>query len=168
MALARSPDRPLLLLDERLSSPDARLRLLNGDMAIRLLPGRTVLIVIYDPAEVARLDERMFVMTSSVLATRPTPLGPVLRRHDAPDVLAGEARLDRQARCVIRAVFGVLAVVVLWQTAEWLPGPRRVLLALIAWRGEVMRATAYATDETLIGFALGATRAIALAVSPRS
>ena len=74
---------------------------------------------------------------------------------------------------MIRAVSGVFAAVALWQTAVWLtglppyllPGPRRVMLALIASRGELMHAAAYTAGETLIGFALGATLGIALALS---
>lgn len=95
VALARTlaEDRPLVLLDEPFSALDARLRLLIGDMAVRLLSGCTVLIVTHDPAEAARLSDRIVVMTSSGLAAQPTPPGSVPRRHDAPAVLEGQARL---------------------------------------------------------------------------
>ena len=95
VALARTlaEDRPLVLLDEPFSALDARLRLLIGDMAVRLLSGRTVLIVTHDPAEAARLGDRITVMTPSGLSEQPAPTGPVPRPHDAPGVLAAQARL---------------------------------------------------------------------------
>ncbi|WP_299362014.1 ATP-binding cassette domain-containing protein [uncultured Paracoccus sp.] len=95
VALARTlaEDRPLVLLDEPFSALDVRLRLLIGDMAVRLLTGRTVLIVTHDPAEAARLGDRIVVMTPEGLSEQPPPRGPIPRRHDAPDVLATQARL---------------------------------------------------------------------------
>lgn len=70
-------------------------------------------------------------------------------------------------------MLGVLAALALWQAAVWLtglpfyllPGPKRVMLALIASRGEIAQAAAYTAGETLIGFVLGATLGIALALS---
>lgn len=95
VALARTlaEDRPLVLLDEPFSALDARLRLTIGDMAVRLLTGRTVLIVTHDPAEAARLGDRITVMTPSGLSDHPVPVGPIPRRHDAPGVLAAQAGL---------------------------------------------------------------------------
>ncbi|SDL11880.1 ABC transporter ATP-binding protein [Paracoccus chinensis] len=94
-ALARTlaEDRPLVLLDEPFSALDARLRLQIGDMAARLLQGTTVLMVTHDPAEAARLGDRILVMTPGGLAEHPAPPGPVPRRHDAPEVLAAQAAL---------------------------------------------------------------------------
>ena len=94
-ALARTlaEDRPLVLLDEPFSALDARLRLQIGDMAARLLQGTTVLMVTHDPAEAARLGDRILVMTPAGLAGHPAPPGPVPRRHDAPEVLAAQAAL---------------------------------------------------------------------------
>ena len=74
---------------------------------------------------------------------------------------------------MIRAVLGVLAALALWQAAVWLtglpfyllPGPKRVMLALIASRDEIMQAAAYTAGETLIGFALGATLGMAIALA---
>ena len=86
-------DRPLVLLDEPFSALDARLRLMIGDMAARLLDGRTVLVVTHDPAEAARLGDRIAVMTPAGLADHPAPPGRVPRRHDAADVLAAQAAL---------------------------------------------------------------------------
>ena len=95
VALARTlaEDRPLVLLDEPFSALDARLRLMIGDMAARLLDGRTVLVVTHDPAEAARLGDRIAVMTPAGLADHPAPPGRVPRRHDAADVLAAQAAL---------------------------------------------------------------------------
>ncbi|WP_254368335.1 ABC transporter ATP-binding protein [Paracoccus sp. Z118] len=95
VALARTlaEDRPLVLLDEPFSALDGRLRLLIGDMAVRLLAGRTVLIVTHDPAEAARLGDRIVVMTPLGLSEHPAPPGHVPRRHDAAAVLRAQAML---------------------------------------------------------------------------
>lgn len=95
VALARTlaEDRPLVLLDEPFSALDARLRLQIGEMAAVLLRGRTVLMVTHDPAEAARLGDRIAVMTPQGLAEHPAPPGSVPRRHDAPEVLAAQAAL---------------------------------------------------------------------------
>ena len=95
VALARTlaEDRPLVLLDEPFSALDARLRLDIGDMAMRLLAGRTVLMVTHDPAEAARLGDRIVVLTPAGLSDHPAPPGPVPRPHDAPGVLAAQAAL---------------------------------------------------------------------------
>ena len=95
VALARTlaEDRPLVLLDEPFSALDVALRLQIGDMAARLLSGRTVLMVTHDPAEAARLGDRILVMTPAGLSAHPAPPGPVPRRHDAPEVLAAQAAL---------------------------------------------------------------------------
>jgi len=97
-ALARTlaEDRPLVLLDEPFSALDARLRLQIGDMAARLLQGTTVLMVTHDPAEAARLGDRIVVMTPQGLAEHPAPPGPVPRLHDAPEVMAAQAALTER------------------------------------------------------------------------
>ncbi|ARJ70146.1 ABC transporter ATP-binding protein [Paracoccus contaminans] len=98
VALARTlaEDRPLVLLDEPFSALDARLRLDIGDMAVRLLAGRTVLVVTHDPAEAARLGQRIVVLTPAGLSDHPPPPGPVPRPHDAPEVLDAQAALMRR------------------------------------------------------------------------
>ena len=95
VAIARTlaEDRPLVLLDEPFSALDSRLRLEIGEMAARLLAGCTVLMVTHDPAEAARLGDRIVVMTPAGLADHPAPPGPVPRRHDAPEVLDAQAAL---------------------------------------------------------------------------
>lgn len=98
VALARTlaEGRALVLLDEPFSALDARLRLMIGDMAVRLLTGRTVLIVTHDPAEAARLGDRITVMTRAGLTAHPPPRGSVPRRHDEPGVLAAQASLTER------------------------------------------------------------------------
>lgn len=98
VALARTlaEDRPLVLLDEPFSALDSRLRLQIGDMAARLLAGRTVLMVTHDPAEAARLGDRIVVMSPAGLSEHPAPAGEVPRRHDAPEVLAAQAALTER------------------------------------------------------------------------
>lgn len=75
VALARTmmEDRPLVLLDEPFSALDVRMRLAMQDLASSLLRGRTVLMVTHDPAEAARLADRIFVLTSDGLNTAPAP-----------------------------------------------------------------------------------------------
>ena len=95
VAIARTlaEDRPLVLLDEPFSALDSRRRLEVGEMAARLLRGRTVLMVTHDPAEAARLGDRIVVMTPAGLTDHPAPPGPPPRRHDDPAVLAAQAAL---------------------------------------------------------------------------
>ncbi len=97
VALARTlaEDRDLVLLDEPFSALDAKLRLQIGDMAARLLAGRTVLMVTHDPAEAARLGQHIVVMTPAGLAPQATPPGAVPRPYDGPQVLAAQAALTR-------------------------------------------------------------------------
>ena len=75
---------------------DARLRLTIGDMAARLLSGRTVLMVTHDPAEAARLGDRILVMTPAGVEEVAAPPGPVPRPHDADGVLAAQAALTQR------------------------------------------------------------------------
>lgn len=74
---------------------------------------------------------------------------------------------------MIRAVLGVSAPLALWQAAVWLtglppyllPGPKRVMQALVASRAEIAQAVAYTAGETLIGLVLGAMLGIAVALA---
>lgn len=97
VALARTlaENRDLVLLDEPFSALDARLRLQIGDMAARLLAGRTVLMVTHDPAEAARLGQHIVVMTPAGLTPQAAPPGAVPRPYDGPQVLAAQAALTR-------------------------------------------------------------------------
>lgn len=99
-ALARTlfEDRPLVLLDEPFSALDARTRAQMQDLSARLLRGRTVLLVTHDPAEAARLGDRILLLRESGLtewpAPTPRPQG-AARPYDAPEVLALQAGLMR-------------------------------------------------------------------------
>ena len=95
VALARTlmEDRPVVLLDEPFSALDARNRALMQELAARLFAGRTVVLVTHDPYEAARLGSRVAVMTGAGLRDIPTPPVPVIRPHDAPEVMAFASRL---------------------------------------------------------------------------
>ncbi|GLK66138.1 MULTISPECIES: ABC transporter ATP-binding protein [Paracoccus] len=100
VALARTlfEDRPLVLLDEPFSALDARTRAQMQDLAARLLEGRTVLLVTHDPAEAARLGDRILLLRETGLTEWPVPtLRPkgAARPYDAPEVLQLQARLMR-------------------------------------------------------------------------
>lgn len=95
VALARTlmEDRPLVLLDEPFSALDARMRLMMQDLAAELLPGRTVLMVTHDPAEAARLADRILLLTEAGLAAHPAPAGPAPRAPADREVLACQSAL---------------------------------------------------------------------------
>ena len=99
-ALARTlfEDRPLVLLDEPFSALDARTRAQMQDLSARLLADRTVLLVTHDPAEAARLGDRILLLREEGLsewpAPAPRPAG-TARPYDAPQVLALQADLMR-------------------------------------------------------------------------
>ncbi len=100
VALARTlmEDRPLVLLDEPFSALDARTRAQMQDLSARLLADRTVLLVTHDPAEAARLGDRILLLREEGLtewpAPPPRPEG-AARPYDAPEVLALQADLMR-------------------------------------------------------------------------
>ncbi|MGA0616363.1 ABC transporter ATP-binding protein [Paracoccus sp. KR1-242] len=100
VALARTlfEDRPLVLLDEPFSALDARTRAQMQDLSARLLAGRTVLLVTHDPAEAARLGDRILLLREEGLSEWPVPLprpSGGARPYDAPEVLALQADLMR-------------------------------------------------------------------------
>lgn len=79
VALARTlmEDRPIVLMDEPFSALDALTRMRLQDLAVRLLYGRTVLMVTHDPLEALRISDAVHVMTGSTarLGTAITPPG---------------------------------------------------------------------------------------------
>ncbi|MDS9466850.1 ATP-binding cassette domain-containing protein [Paracoccus sp. MBLB3053] len=100
VALARTlfEDRPIVLLDEPFSALDARTRAQMQDLAARLLAGRTVLLVTHDPAEAARLGDRILLLREEGLSEWPVPTARPIgaaRPYDAPEVLSFQARLMR-------------------------------------------------------------------------
>lgn len=101
VALARTlyEERPLVLLDEPFSALDARNRAGMQDLSAKLLAGRTTLLVTHDPAEAARLGDRILLLTETGIEEQPAP-GPRpagrARPFDAPEVLQAEAALLRR------------------------------------------------------------------------
>lgn len=100
VALARTlfEDRPLVLLDEPFSALDTRTRAQMQDLSAGLLAGRTVLLVTHDPAEAARLGDRIVLLRQSGLTDWPIPLprpNGGARPFDAPEVLALQTDLMR-------------------------------------------------------------------------
>jgi len=100
VALARTlfEDRPLVLLDEPFSALDARTRAQMQDLSARLLAGRTVLLVTHDPAEAARLGDRILLLREEGLTEWPVPLPRpqgAARPYDAPEVLTLQTDLMR-------------------------------------------------------------------------
>lgn len=100
-ALARTlfENRPLVLLDEPFSALDARTRTGMQDLSANLLQDRTVLLVTHDPAEAARLGDRILLLTETGIEDQPIP-GPrpqgAARPYDAPQVLSAQAALLRR------------------------------------------------------------------------
>ncbi|WP_200292467.1 ABC transporter ATP-binding protein, partial [Rhodospirillum rubrum] len=81
VALVRTlvEDRPVVLMDEPFSALDPPTRLRLGDLAARLLAGRTVVLVTHDPMEALRLGHRVLV-----LGGRPARPGAVIEPAGAP------------------------------------------------------------------------------------
>ena len=105
VALARTlmEDRPLVLMDEPFSAVDAPTRHRLGELAHRLLAGRTVLLVTHDPMEALRLADRVLVLTGSPATPveMPAPPGAPPRAARDPALLdAGGALLERLAEAV--------------------------------------------------------------------
>jgi len=100
VALARTlfEDRALILLDEPFSALDARTRAQMQDLSARLLVGRTVLLVTHDPAEAARLGDRILLLRETGISEWPLPSTRpegAARPYDAPEVLALQTDLMR-------------------------------------------------------------------------
>ena len=99
-ALARTliEDRPVVLLDEPFSALDAQTRAEMQDLAHATLRGRTVLLVTHDPAEAARLADRIEILSPSGLTAVSAPPGAAPRAVDDAETLAAQGRLYRQLR----------------------------------------------------------------------
>jgi len=100
VALARTlmEDRPVVLLDEPFSALDARTRADMQDLAAEVLTGRSVLLVTHDPAEAARLGEKILLLEDAALRETPPPPGAVPRPVDASAVLRFQADLLQRLR----------------------------------------------------------------------
>ena len=92
VALARTlmEDRPIVLMDEPFSALDAITRTRLQDLAIRVLRGRTVLLVTHDPLEAIRIADRIEIMAGrpAGLGDALVPPGPPPRDPGTPELAA--------------------------------------------------------------------------------
>ena len=97
VALARllMEDRPITLLDEPFSALDAQTRAQMQSLAVKLLNGRTVLMVTHDPAEAARLGLKIAILTPNGLSDFKAPQSKIPREVDAKSTLDCQAALLR-------------------------------------------------------------------------
>lgn len=58
-------ERPVLLMDEPFSALDALTRMKLQDLAVRMIRGKTVLLVTHDPMEALRISDRIVVLGGS-------------------------------------------------------------------------------------------------------
>ena len=100
VALARTvmENRPIVLLDEPFSALDARTRAQMQELTAELLVERTVLLVTHDPAEAARLGDKILIMTQSKISPHRVPSGQVPRPTGATEVLQAQADLLARLR----------------------------------------------------------------------
>ncbi|MGR3464477.1 ABC transporter ATP-binding protein [Limimaricola sp.] len=97
-ALARTlyEDRPVVLLDEPFSALDVANRARMQDLAAAQLLGRTVLHVTHDPAEAARMGERIAILTARGVEWIEAGGGAAPRAPDRAEVLEMTGRLTRR------------------------------------------------------------------------
>ena len=100
VALARTlmENRPIVLMDEPFSAVDAITRVRLQNLAVRLLAGRTVMLVTHDPLEALRLADRILVMSGrpARLGAPLEPAAPPPRAVDDPEVLELQGELLRR------------------------------------------------------------------------
>jgi len=101
-ALARTlcEDRPVILMDEPFAHLDAVTRLDLQDLAVRLLAGRTAVLVTHDPLEALRVGHEVRVLHGSpfIVGQAIVPPGPAPRDPADPALLALQAQLIRDLR----------------------------------------------------------------------
>ena len=97
VSLARTlmEDCPVVLLDEPFSALDALTRLQMQDLTAELLHGKTILLVTHDPAEAARLGQKIYLMEERGAKIIPTPKTKIPRSLDAAPVLQTQKLLYR-------------------------------------------------------------------------
>ena len=107
VALARTlmEDRPIMLLDEPFSALDAGLRAEMQELAAELFTGKTVLLITHDPAEAARMGDRLYLMTgfgienlTAILPQQPNHSQQTVRDFDSAEVLAATGSLLSKLR----------------------------------------------------------------------
>ncbi len=94
-ALARTlfEDRPIVLLDEPFSALDAGTRADMQELAVKVLTGRTVLLVTHDPAEATRLAHQIVIMSAQDARMWPVPDTPPIRAISDPLSMDCQTRL---------------------------------------------------------------------------
>lgn len=101
-ALARTlcEDRPVILMDEPFAHLDAVTRLDLQDLAVRLLAGRTAVLVTHDPLEALRVGHEVRILqgTPFLVGSPIVPPGTAPRDPADPDLLALQARLIGELR----------------------------------------------------------------------
>ena len=107
VALARTlmEDRPIMLLDEPFSALDAGLRAEMQELAAELFAEKTVLLITHDPAEAARMGDRLYLMTGgsiedlkAILPQQPKQPQQTVREFDSAEVLAATGSLLSKLR----------------------------------------------------------------------
>ena len=107
VALARTlmEDRPIMLLDEPFSALDAGLRAEMQELAAELFTGKTVLLITHDPADAARMGDRLYLMTgfgienlTAILPQQPNQSQQTVRDFDSAEVLAATGSLLSKLR----------------------------------------------------------------------
>jgi len=101
-ALARTlcEDRPVILMDEPFAHLDAVTRLDLQDLAVRLLAGRTAVLVTHDPLEALRVAHEVRILQGAPFTVGPAILPPGAAPRDPadPELLALQARLIGELR----------------------------------------------------------------------
>ena len=105
VALARTlmERRPVVLMDEPFSALDVLARHRLQALAVRLLAGRTVLLVTHDPAEAVRVAHRVHVLDGRPARLEEVPSAPGLPPRDATAPACLPALRALQRRLGLRA-----------------------------------------------------------------
>lgn len=84
---------PVVILDEPFAALDTATRLAMQDLAVRMLAGRTVLLITHDPLEALRLSHRLWWLGPKGAQPLPVPGDAPPRPCRAPDLLAAQGDL---------------------------------------------------------------------------
>jgi putative hydroxymethylpyrimidine transport system ATP-binding protein len=94
-----------MLLDEPFSALDAGLRAEMQELAAELFTGKTVLLITHDPAEAARMGDRLYLMTgfgienlTAILPQQFNQSQQTVRDFDSAEVLAATGSLLSKLR----------------------------------------------------------------------
>ena len=86
---------PIVLMDEPFSALDALTRQRLQDLAVKMVQGKTVLLVTHDPLEALRLADRVIVLSGrpARVSANLTPPGKAPRHIASPDLARQHAEL---------------------------------------------------------------------------